>query len=211
MNLPQYSDIEKRIKIGIFGEEIKTYIGGEFCDIKTRKIIDRDNIVDDIVKLIIKRIKKKYPINEERLYSSGYIRKESGHIICVYTKRLDDEKYEAILFYSGNGLRYHKHDKISGKYMGMVRKIISKDQMIELNAILLMFNNVYASIDLYYKYVGQIFGKFDESEQDDTLEKISFIEPQLSGSCTYYGLYYFIQYYMYKNYGEIDFLDFDKR
>ncbi len=125
--------------------------------------------------------------------------KEQGHLIGLYY-----EQSKLVVTNSGSGVNNHSRDD-QGRYEVILEKNdVSDDAMIKLlteNYIARGIFDADYDIEKYYSTVLQpVFGKsFTSDYKNDAF----FHDPQLSGSCTFFGLYY-ILYYLYNSRQKLD-------
>lgn len=141
--------------------------------------------------------------NPELLIPSGYKHNNTGHAVALYYKHNpSDNKYDIYLFNSGNGLKYHgtqiknKHRgvlKFSGLDKSCVRKLITGAVFIK--------NCLYTTVDILYTFIQKtipidkyISAITNELNTNSVYDSVALLEPQFSGSCTYFSFYYFMKF-----------------
>lgn len=198
-------NVEKRI-------QITTWVYYEIIDVDDlmSRLKKSKNFEDDVQITVdffsnSKKLKDKIKIlfkhHNNILLTSGYATKVGSHLIIIY---LDYVNKQAILCNSGDGLEYHT--EVDGLFQGIVRKELSEDKMDELIILSFLFNYVFKSnSEIYYKYVVKPYFSYNAingkiiSERTDLMIKTQFdmISEQMSGTCTYFGILYFIKYFFY--------------
>lgn len=148
-----------------------------------------------------------YPYSTCKMYSdskykdlvlliSGYNSVDSGHMITFSIKKLDDNSYEIILTNSGGGTEYHKFKNIDDtiKCQTVVIFNVKSIEIIrKLHFFTIMFNTIFYSNSSYFYKLLNTFVGLDPLQSDNDS---NYNKPQLSGSCTYYSLYYLTSYHL---------------
>ena len=151
---------------------------------------------DDILcKLCVVRIIEKY---DELYINGGYVNDSGGHAIGIYYKRLPKletetetktkikDKYKIVISNSGEGLNYQKNAEI------VVLENVTYNNLIHIfkDTIKSQIKKYNFDIKKYYEEV------LLPIINDVNIRKAYYnYKAQLSGSCTFYSVYNFINYY----------------
>ena len=149
-------------------------------------------VIPSIIKTFISNVLDN---NEELFMTSGYynINEQKGHLIGLYYKKNNENNYKVVLTNSGQGLEFsHIHKKKDDEYGCIIEKNnIGRDQL-EIT----LYHEFYARglVDPNYtieNYYNNVVSRIFINEW-----KSYYRHTQYSGSCTFYGIYYFIDYYL---------------
>ncbi|QKF94457.1 DUF3638 protein [Fadolivirus algeromassiliense] len=156
-----------------------------------------DKINEILNEIIIKAfIVEKYLSKQEIFLPSGYWnkKKDEGHLVGIYLKRTGYGTYTVVITNSGEGINVY-HQKLYEKY----ECIVEINGVSPYDIISILYNDMLANglydneytIDKYYSNVVlQFKSPFTSSQYNINYYKL----PQLSGSCTFYGIYHNISY-----------------
>ncbi len=185
-NNNEYTINNNECKYGLSHDKLSTYSNEEHL----YKCILIPRIIENFIDTNI------FGINNELFIPSGYynITKQSGHLIGLYYKKLADKNYRVVLTNSGEGLdfiKYHPKQFNSNKTACIIYKNV--DIYILKNALCYeflaygLYENDYNIKKYYTNIVSLLFGN-----------SATFIYryPQYSGSCSFYGIYYFVDYFL---------------
>lgn len=215
-----YGDIVNILKKSLeYNDEIRGKFTGEFINssketsgTKIRKEWFNDNsnieekITSNYVDLICE-LEKHININIDSKYDDiiipcGYKTIYDGHLICLYYFKYNGKRY-IILSNSGDGLEYHPSYDNDNKKMQQIlicRKVTNEKFLtwMLIFSIIKWSEKTQKIVNNFYQLFNLLFPESITDNTDDQYEKelINKIEqvkmgyPQMSGSCTFYGLYY---------------------
>ena len=175
----------------------ETYVPITLFDVKVHNIV-RD-ILNDIPTII----------------TAGWSNHKHGHLITFYIEPMPQDLYRVTLCNSGSGLIYH-YQTPNGKFQVILQNIVRKDVAVSLSIFSVLINNVFNADEiLFYLTLHELsfqtepagwtvrkghnaeIGYQDIPHGLDENTRIDIDYPQLSGSCTFYGIYYLFKYYFY--------------
>jgi hypothetical protein len=169
---------------------------------------------------INKQIKTLYD-NGSILLLSGYLLKEKpGHAIILYIEKnlITNNYYDLYIFNSGLGVNHYQNNNIGIKFTNISVTNIVK--IIKFNHIFRNIKNTKTNLEYIIKRLNKISSNIIINEDADEYEiknidnfyKIlySYLDTnsysvvlndkfQLSGSCSFYSIFYFIKYYFNQN------------
>jgi hypothetical protein len=123
------------------------------------------------------------------IFYSGYSNIEGGHAITFICSKISNSKYRVALCNSGNGLEYHTV-RNSNLAECIVVNDYDKSMVKSLYVMtILMRSFVSSNVKEFYDILKNIEFRL----YPNLYSNLEF--PQLSGSCTYYSVYYAIKYY----------------
>ncbi|AYV84307.1 MAG: hypothetical protein Hyperionvirus22_8 [Hyperionvirus sp.] len=184
------SSIARALNISIFALEIKPHI-------TPSDVIDKV-LVETYIRSILKYVvENNLLVNKSLIIPSGYINRttRSGHAIGLYYNKL--ENYTLAIANSGAGIHYHKSD--GSRYEVIIEK--NEIPLETLSNILVENYLATGVIDKTYtveKYYERVLIPYISPLRSDVPEKRYFHEPQISGSCTFFGFFYIFYYYFLK-------------
>jgi hypothetical protein len=126
--------------------------------------------------------------------------KETGHLVGIY---INQKEKKVVIANSGNGIRYHREKKEQNLYEIIVEKTDFSNFDYDIGEIAYqsylargIFDRNYDVDKFYTNAIIPFFGNLVKS----TVDNEKFYHPkQLSGSCTFFGLYYLFYYYYLNN------------
>jgi len=142
------------------------------------------------------------PETTEFIVSGGYYNTttKSGHAMLYYIKKTDDSRSNSYFFYvfnSGEGIKYHPYNESNDMRLGALSEILDEEQMKTKISNLIIYNHIVdnGNIDeLYFRYLSSNH-EFNFGDKHNLL----WIKPQISGSCTFYCVNNFMQFYLFKD------------
>ena len=137
--------------------------------------------------------------HDELFYLSGWANCKGGHLMGLYYKKnTNDDKYTLVITNSGGGISDKLHDlPLPLSFSSPKRRCILHYKDITKKDILIILNisftckiiyNIYMKNELY-KCLNTVLINYNVINNDSY-----YGYGQLSGSCTFYGIYYFILY-----------------
>ncbi len=170
-------------KYGLYHEKSNEYVsyGHLFQCILIPPVIE--NFIDKMIEQ-----------HDQLFIPSGYYdrNKFSGHLIGLYYSKINNTDYKIVLTNSGNGLQFEEYHPIQNEQYGCILSTT-----ININKLKEIFYYEFFSHGLYddkynvTKYYDNIVSRIFNTKNIN----IKYRPHQYSGSCTFYGIYYFIDYY----------------
>ena len=173
-----------------------------------------NEMINDLVTYYKKMVSKIVDKNSSLILPAGWVTHDDyhrfgGHLIGLYYEKLDDfdEQYAIIFFNSGHGINKHKRNN-DGRYsVAKSYRVTTKNELVRIitNVMIMEFKIIYNNMsdseidfDIAELFYYRIFSESDVYV-DDALDKMQWIEEQLSGSCTFFGYFYLIKYLFYRS------------
>lgn len=205
---PDMSEIEKMIE-NIFnmsfcvGKNKNVYLGNLYKNKEefTDKLLNKDKkyksygkIIREIIEKMTDRIceEKEFEtvLSQDSIFiSGGFSNDDSGHCIMQYLSKNESGNYKFAICNSGAGVGYHGR-KDNKSYLVLYGEW--DNWKIFFRTRILKYCSELYNAQKYYEYIDK-HKKLDDHTRDDFF----LCAPQLSGSCTFYSLYYAMKYYFY--------------
>ncbi|AYV80898.1 MAG: hypothetical protein Harvfovirus9_28 [Harvfovirus sp.] len=140
-------------------------------------------------------------VNRSLIIPTGFRNKSLhiGHAIGMYYSKVENENYTFTIANSGDGIEYHMENSES-KY-----EIIIEKNNIPIQTLADILVESYLAgdgvLDHTYtaeKYYERVLLPYINPLRSDVPNEMYFNQPQLSGSCTFFGFFYIFYYYFLK-------------
>lgn len=176
---------------------------------QSRTFTTKGTVVDKKLQYVVNSIQKGMTI----VLVTGWSNMKGGHLVTLLGEKESDVTYRLTLCNSGEGLQFHPVDA-KGKSQIMVQNIVNVEQMIQIAIFSILTEDVFVSNDeIFYSGLSNFGFSIKPQGQQDIIgagyvylpkglnedTRIDWDFPQLSGSCTFYGIYYLFKYYIYSN------------
>lgn len=174
--------IEELKNITITLEKIKLQLISVYIDVKVNDYTKQ--ILNKFVELVVIKF------YNELIIPGGYHNLDGGHLVGLYYNNTT-----MVIANSGEGVSYHKKQN-------QLYEIILEKNTIKSAIIIALTNNYLARIitnqqnTIWKFYENVVYPIFNKNYTSDIQNDKYYHKPQLSGSCTFFGLYYII-YYLY--------------
>lgn len=146
---------------------------------------------------------------DELITSSGW----AGHLVGFHYKKLEENKYEYTLFNSGQGIDRHESRIIDDvEEFSVCRSFVgSEEDFFKMYTHVWLFDCVLILGDSAHElYYDTLPTSATQEEVYTHIENMRWIQPQLSGTCTYFGFFYAIKYLFYSKNLIEEFPSFEK-
>jgi hypothetical protein len=172
--------------------------------------------VSKIIKLLFNVVEHPKITNNIYILASGYTNETDGHMITFLCNKLSDNLYDVYMCNSGSGIEYHYKEEERNMVEGILYYQFNQTQMQKL----IFFNHIfkshfYTNVINFYNTLRDFLNIEVNRPPNRIQYELAFIKPQLSGSCTYFSLFYLFKVIFYKLYDgeepEAKFIEFGEQ
>lgn len=136
----------------------------------------------------------------ELIVPGGYFNRktENGHLIGIYYIMTSPRVYTVVVANSGAGLQYHKHDPDGTAEVILQWREVPYDALVNVlieSCLSMGIQDPEYTVEKYYRV---LFRSLNAGITTPLPKEIAYHKPQLSGSCSFFGLYYLLYYYFFR-------------
>lgn len=177
-----------------------------------KEVKSQDDEAYEVLNIIIKSfqplVTKFLETNPEGIIESGW----EYHLVGFYYKIVSDQVCQYGFFNSGQGINHHEQK--DGKYSVSIFYEDSFEILVKMVTLVFAFKHIFLPLsgsDTYHEIFYDFLKLIGFREHyPPSLEKMRWIDGQLSGSCSYHGFLYVIKYIFYSTNDEARYHKFHK-